>query len=100
MSCPWMANCTFMRPTTPSSRASSMDCRSISATVSGARLNGGSAHAESPEWIPASSMCSITPATTTSLPSDTTSTSTSAASRRNRSTRTGFSWEACTASVR
>ena len=26
---------------------------------------GGSAHAESPEWMPASSMCSITPPTTT-----------------------------------
>lgn len=24
-------------------------------------VTGGSAHAESPEWMPASSMCSITP---------------------------------------
>ena len=50
---------------------------------------GGSAHAESPEWIPASSMCSMTPPRYSSSPSYSASTSISIASSRNRSTRTG-----------
>ena len=58
------ANCTFMRPTTRKWRASATACREISSTIFGDRLNGGSAQAESPEWMPASSMCSITPQTT------------------------------------
>jgi len=40
-------------------------------------------HAESPEWMPASSMCSMMPATTTVSPSARQSTSTSTASSRN-----------------
>ncbi len=38
MSLPWMANWMFMSPTTPSSRASAIDCFSISVTVSADRL--------------------------------------------------------------
>ena len=77
------ANCTFMRPRTSSSRASARAWVLIASTVSGDSEWGGRQQAESPEWMPASSMCSITPPTTTSLPSATTSTSTSIASGRN-----------------
>ena len=52
---------------------------------------GGSAQAESPEWMPASSMCSITPPRKSSSPSYSASTSISIASSRNRSTSTGCS---------
>ena len=51
---------------------------------------GGSAHDESPEWMPASSMCSITPPRKSSSPSKSASTSISTASSRNRSTSTGW----------
>ena len=66
---------------------------------SGSRVCGGSTQEESPEWMPASSMCSITPAITTRCPSEIASTSTSIASSRNLSTSTGCSGEACTAWV-
>ena len=58
---------------------------------------GGSEQALSPEWTPASSMCSITPPITTRSPSLIASTSTSIASARKRSTSTGCSGDACTA---
>ena len=48
--------------------------------VSGESERGGSEQAESPEWMPASSICSMMPATNTSLPSQSASTSTSIAS--------------------
>ena len=51
---------------------------------------GGRQHAESPEWIPASSMCCIIPATKTSLPSDIASTSTSIALFINLSIKIGL----------
>jgi hypothetical protein len=73
------ANCTFMRPTTPSSRASASVVWRISSSTAGGTLTGGSEHAESPEWTPASSMCSMIPAITTSVPSATASTSNSIA---------------------
>ena len=57
------------------------------------------AQAESPEWMPASSMCSITPPTIVRAPSQTASTSTSVASSRNLSIRTGCSGLASTASA-
>ena len=41
---------------------------------------GGREQALSPEWMPASSMCSMMPATNVSLPSERQSTSTSMAS--------------------
>ena len=53
-------------------------------------VTGGSAHAESPEWMPASSMCSMIPPMYTSVPSHSASTSISMASSRNRSTSTGM----------
>ena len=58
--------CTFISPTTPSAVASAIVWRSISAIVSRGSECGGSEQAESPEWMPASSMCSITPQTKTS----------------------------------
>ncbi len=60
--------------------------RSSSATET---VIGGSAHAESPEWMPASSMCSITPARYISVPSNNASTSSSIASSRNLSISSG-----------
>ena len=53
--------------------------------------------AESPEWIPASSMCCMIPPITTRVPSASASTSTSKASSRKRSSRTGCSGEASSA---
>ena len=61
---------------------------------------GGKEHALSPECIPASSICSIIPATTTSCPSDIASTSTSVASGKNLSISIGCSGDALTAFVR
>ena len=58
---------------------------------------GGSEQALSPECTPASSMCSMTPATNTLSPSQSASTSTSVARERYWSMRTGLSPETCTA---
>ena len=51
--------------------------------TSGLIDTAGRTHDESPEWMPASSMCSITPPMTTSVPSQSASTSISTASSRN-----------------
>ena len=59
---------------------------------------GGRLHAESPEWIPASSICCIIPATWTCFPSDMASTSTSIAWSINLSIKIGFSSAALNAS--
>jgi hypothetical protein len=96
----WTANWTFIRPTTPSSFASALACRMISRVISREIEWGGREQAESPEWTPASSMCSMTPPITTVSPSEMASTSISIASSRNLSIRTGFSSDACTASAR
>ena len=53
----------FMRPTTPSSLARALVWRSISWIHILPTVCGGSTQAESPEWMPASSMCSMMPAT-------------------------------------
>ena len=55
------ANWTFIRPRTRSFSASRRAVVRISSTVSGASANGGTTQVESPEWMPASSMCSMTP---------------------------------------
>jgi hypothetical protein len=54
--------------------------RSTPARISAESEREGSEQAESPEWMPASSMCSMIPAMNTSLPSQRQSTSTSMAS--------------------
>ena len=54
-------------------------------------VTGGSVHAESPEWMPASSMCSMTPPRNSSVPSNRASTSISMASSRKRSMSSGGS---------
>ena len=85
------ANCTFNRPRTPTPCAMArVDVRMRSMSDS-PRVIGGRAHAESPEWMPASSMCSMTPARYMSWPSKSASTSISIASSRKRSTSTGCS---------
>ena len=56
-----IANCTLSRPFTPMPRAMpsvASRTRSISARP---RVTGGRVQLESPEWMPASSMCSMTP---------------------------------------
>ena len=80
------ANCTFTSPRTPSARAIARVWRRISSSMSGPIESGGITQAESPEWTPASSTCSITAPITTVVPSHTASTSTSIASSTKRST--------------
>ncbi len=65
MSSPCTAYCTFISPRTFRARAISTVWRSISRIVSGFKEWGGRAQAESPECTPASSMCSMMPATKT-----------------------------------
>ena len=86
-----------MRPMTPSSLAIAFVAALMSSRISAPRVGGGRMQAESPEWIPASSMCSMIPPITTRVPSLIASTSTSIASSRNLSTRMGRSGEASTA---
>ena len=61
------------------------------------RVAGGSVHALSPEWMPASSTCSMMPPRYMSSPSKSASTSISIASSRKRSMRIGWSGEASVA---
>ena len=84
-SLPWIANCTFSRPTTPSALAIPVAWARISSSISPPSECGGSTQAESPEWIPASSTCCMIPAIHTSSPSHSASTSTSTESSRKRS---------------
>jgi hypothetical protein len=51
----------FIKPTTPSARDSFSAASAINLSLFGPMENGGSTHAESPEWAPASSMCSMIP---------------------------------------
>ena len=81
----WM----LIRPRTPTPRAIASVATRIRSMTSVPSVIGGSVHAESPEWMPASSMCSMTPPRYRSLPSYRASTSISIASSRNRSTSTG-----------
>ena len=82
MSLPLTAYCTFIRPTTLRASARSRVCASSRFRMAGSSECGGSEQALSPEWMPASSMCSMMPATKVSLPSHRQSTSTSVASAR------------------
>ena len=88
----WIANCTFIRPTTfERLRHRDRLAAQLAAAIAADSENGGSEHAESPECTPACSMCSMMPPMTTSVPSQTASTSTSIASFRKRSSSTGES---------
>ena len=61
-------------------------------------MDGGTTHELSPEWMPASSMCSMMPPMTTApVASATQSTSNSMASSRKRSISIGRSCETSTA---
>ena len=59
------ANCRLIKPCTCKERAKSALHWRIVARASGLRLTDGKQQAESPEWIPAGSMCSISPPITT-----------------------------------
>ena len=76
------ANCTFISPRTPRARASASVWRVSSATTSSVSEWTGSEQALSPEWMPASSICSMMPATKAVVPSTMQSTSTSIAPER------------------
>ncbi len=58
---PASAYCTFSRPRTPTPAAIASVAARIWAMSPRPMVIGGSAQAESPEWMPASSMCSMTP---------------------------------------
>src|SRR5438876_611019 len=95
-----MANWTFIRPTTPSFLAMRRVCSRIVCRWRPGQMNGGTTHELSPEWMPASSMCSMMPPITTApVRSAMASTSNSNASSRNLSTSTGCSGDASTACV-
>ena len=83
------ANCTLSNPRTPNACASLVVCSRICCSTGSPSVNGGMTQVESPEWMPASSMCSMMPATSTVAPSATASTSTSRAASRNLSINTG-----------
>ena len=83
----WMLS----RPRTPTPRAIASVASRMRWISDSPRVIGGSAHDESPEWMPASSMCSMTPPRNSSSPSKSASTSISTASSMNRSTSTGCS---------
>ena len=88
---------TLSRPRTPTPAAIRLVASRMASMSAWPSVIGGSAHAESPEWIPASSMCSITPPRYRSSPSYSASTSISIASSRKRSMSTGCSGLACVA---
>ena len=83
------ANWILIRPRTPTPSAMARVERRMRAISASDRLMGGSTQAESPEWMPASSMCSMTPPRNSSPPSYRASTSISMASSRNRSMSRG-----------
>ncbi len=86
-----MAYWMLIRPTTPSSRAIRRVYSSIVARCRSGMLTGGMTQAESPEWMPACSMCSMTAGTKASRPSHRASASASRAFSRNLSIRIGRS---------
>ena len=63
------ANWTFMRPRTPIPWASFSVASRTRSSSSSPSVTGGRVQAESPEWIPASSMCSMIPPRYISSPS-------------------------------
>ena len=87
----------FISPFTFRAAASFSVCDLISSSTEGGRLYAGSTQAESPLWMPASSMCCITPPMMVRVPSLRQSTSTSVASSRNLSISTGLPGETSTA---
>ena len=86
-----MAYCIFIRPTTCISSAILRVYSLIVARFSSEICFEGMIQAESPEWIPASSICSITAGTNACVPSDIASASHSVAWCRNLSIRIGLS---------
>ncbi len=83
----------FISPTTFSSRARALVCVLIFSMTPEANEMAGRTQALSPLWIPASSICSMIPATTVSVPSEMASTSISVAASRKLSMRIGLPGE-------
>ena len=71
----------FTSPSVPSARAREREHSSTRAVMASLRLYGGVTAMESPECMPARSMCSMMPGTSTRLPSDMTSHSSSVPGR-------------------
>ena len=94
----WTANCIFINPITFNSEAIFFACFSIVLITISERLYGGKEQAESPEWIPACSICCKIPPIWIFSPSEITSTSTSIASVKYPSSKIGFLSETSTAS--
>ena len=88
----------FIKPFTFRAKANFLVWFSIFFIKNGLIDIGGKLQAESPEWIPASSICCIIPATWTCFPSDIASTSTSIAWLINLSIKIGLSSAALNAS--
>ena len=88
-----------MRPMTSSSLARALAPVMICAVMSSESDGAGMTQAESPEWIPACSMCCMMAPTTETSPSEMQSTSTSTAPSRKRSTRMGRSGDTSAASA-
>ena len=90
----------FINPITFSSFAIFFAWLLMLSWISLLRLYGGREQPESPECIPACSICWRIPPISIESPSETTSTSTSIASVRYRSKSTGLLFETSTASLR
>ena len=86
-----IANWILIKPKTPTPRAIFSVASRIDLYCSLLIVIAGRTQALSPEWIPASSICSIIPPKNNSLPSKRASTSSSIALSRNLSTSTGWS---------
>jgi hypothetical protein len=87
----WRTGCSSAPPRS-APRRSRVYSRMVSMCL-GAMLMGGMTQAESPEWMPASSICSMTAGTKASVPSAMASASASMALSRNLSIRIGRSGE-------
>src|SRR5690606_25034521 len=86
-SSPFTANWIFNNPLTLSAFANRIEYSSIFCCTFSDKLNGGSTAEESPEWIPAGSICSIIPMIWTSSPSQIESDSASSARSKKWSIR-------------
>ena len=89
----------FTRPHTPKASAMRRATLAISSCTFADSEKGGRQQAESPEWMPAISMCSRMPPMYTSSPSLSASRSHSTAPSRNLSRYTGWSGETAVASA-
>ena len=92
-----MAYWMFINPTTFNSMAILLVYSFIVSKCIAGMLMGGITQAESPEWTPANSICSMTAGTKASVPSEMASASASMAFSKNLSIRIGRSGDTSTA---